>query len=892
MNGHPAPDPKSTDPLRFIQSLPAEEVRREWWTNGEALRKARWVCAFTGVWAVISGYAVFLLWWESQHTHQAGKFLFALLAAVGAVSVIEWLRDLVREGGSEGHGHALAPRIMLTFVTLAVFEVFVMAWHGVTEFVGPSHEAHEKLLEFHREVLGPSLRGTEGALRDLITLATLWLVVAAALGWALAGAVFGAQGSGTKPLRDGLKAGVRAGIIAAPAAVLCFIVVIRFVQAGHLMLTDHAEWEAHLNYLVEQAPDASNGMARIYEMAPLVSAVALDKLWDLGWLGRAAALALVGAAFLLGKKRQEWRPFGAIAIGIAVAILAPLARDVGTLLLLAALAAVVWGFPGLTLGLFAPLLDQPSSKPKVWVVVSVLAACLLGVVTWLHLVDPKFLIASAVLLAASVAFQAGIQIEEYWPLLALSLASLVSVGMLALQETNITATFHGVLAKVHELNTLPASIAAHVIKIPHDYELRREYKSHAWDSLSNQIARLQSKPLFEQIAGLRLNLDHLDQLNREAVERLSSNRLAELHRRLDADAKRQALPAANESSSKFKLPWSSPAQTPKGNDPAAAPFRLPPVPEPDAVRDLSTTQVLHSVQVEFDEVLSRFTDPRLAPLDLQSLSQYASRLSTVSGALLSSERVRADLLAVLEVKERQAEHAAHEAEEEKAKAKEVHEWLEERVPQRLELSIVGSLAFWITVALLAAWPIRRHSLLSESHPDGLARCFWAKDDLAYYHDKVHGTKPQSDRELFERLALALLDGDVHPSRGELLRAALSGFDPERLSTLDPKTPIDGVAPDRIALLIENAKRFCAYQNDPRAAPSTPAGLVPLLQEWEHKAAAGPEVLIAHVRGFFEIPRKMKVATFLQSVGLLPGAHFYGCHRAPAPGGSHRGHGHG
>jgi 3-methyladenine DNA glycosylase Tag len=221
-------------------------------------------------------------------------------------------------------------------------------------------------------------------------------------------------------------------------------------------------------------------------------------------------------------------------------------------------------------------------------------------------------------------------------------------------------------------------------------------------------------------------------------------------------------------------------------------------------------------------------------------------------------------------------------------------WESKRTPQLLELSLTGSLAFWVTVSLLASWSIFGHQPLIETDPngDGRARCFWAKGHVLEYHDRQYGVKPGSDRELFERLSIELLTGQDQRKREllSLCRETLQDFIPERLAQLNAdeikqiasrrRTPQERLAlanNESLATIIENARRLLEFY---RQRPQT--GLdstgVALLNDWQTRASEGPDVLLAQARRFFRIPASIPLGTFMQSVGLLPDAHFKGCYR--------------
>jgi 3-methyladenine DNA glycosylase Tag len=200
----------------------------------------------------------------------------------------------------------------------------------------------------------------------------------------------------------------------------------------------------------------------------------------------------------------------------------------------------------------------------------------------------------------------------------------------------------------------------------------------------------------------------------------------------------------------------------------------------------------------------------------------------------------------------------------------------------------------VTVGLLAGWSILGHQALIETDPngDGRPRCFWAKGRWLEYHDRQHGVKPANDRELFERLSIELLIGQDERKQKllPLFRELLQDFVPERVAQLKAGE-IKRAAPQRptlserlalanngtIATIIENASRLLEfYRHQPQASLDS-TGMA-LLDDWQARARQGPDVLIAHVRNFFRVPAPVPLRTFMQSVGLLPDAHFAGCYR--------------
>ncbi|MFN3349506.1 DNA-3-methyladenine glycosylase I [Pseudorhodoplanes sp.] len=79
-----------------------------------------------------------------------------------------------------------------------------------------------------------------------------------------------------------------------------------------------------------------------------------------------------------------------------------------------------------------------------------------------------------------------------------------------------------------------------------------------------------------------------------------------------------------------------------------------------------------------------------------------------------------------------------------------------------------------------------------THPDGLARCPWPKDDPLYvaYHDEEWGVPEYDDRALFEKLILdgfqAGLSWITILRKRDNFRKAFDGFGPEKIARYTPR----------------------------------------------------------------------------------------------------------
>jgi nitrate/nitrite transporter NarK len=94
------------------------------------------VAAFTGAWGVLTGFAIFLLLSQqmdmSESQYAIWKLLAVVVVAVTVVSIIEWLRELIHEGHSEGHKRTVIS-VLISILLLGVFELCVVAYEEVSK---------------------------------------------------------------------------------------------------------------------------------------------------------------------------------------------------------------------------------------------------------------------------------------------------------------------------------------------------------------------------------------------------------------------------------------------------------------------------------------------------------------------------------------------------------------------------------------------------------------------------------------------------------------------------------------------------------------------------------------------------------------------------------------
>jgi Methyladenine glycosylase len=112
------------------------ETRPSWTVPQNRRRRICWVAAFTGAWGILTGFAIFLLVSQeidmSESQYAVWKLLAVVVVAVAVVSIIEWLRELIHEGTSEGHKRTVIS-ILISVLLLGMFELCVVAYEEVSK---------------------------------------------------------------------------------------------------------------------------------------------------------------------------------------------------------------------------------------------------------------------------------------------------------------------------------------------------------------------------------------------------------------------------------------------------------------------------------------------------------------------------------------------------------------------------------------------------------------------------------------------------------------------------------------------------------------------------------------------------------------------------------------
>ena len=417
------------------------------------------IAALCGALGVASGYAIFLIS-DDIHDHP-WRFGGALLGAASICYVIEWLRDVIRDGEIEVKEHWVV-RSIGTFVVVLLFELFIAGFHEGFQ-MGP--DALGRAAE--------SLLGSEGSFVQNVH----WTVILVSGMWVVAGALLAGwlslqigrdedKTTGRQIVR-GSRWGTIGGLVIAPAVIALYILGGRALVAFHYFLTNARAANMH-NVGTDTwfNPSRQGGvmwiMALPLELLQLAATSSQTLFW-LCYVGMMAAMAI-----LLGTQKR-WKTivgfnlaFRVLLLGLTYGVLSPVVRSIWVVLmqLLKAearndlfdavlLGAVIWAIPGLLLGGLVPLLKRAGHNPQSWAFIGY-GASLLLILAYLLTGAVWALIPAAVALGSGVLFHRGMPVKEFWPFAALC----VAIGISGAMSLSQKLTFDGVLLALHHIDEL------------------------------------------------------------------------------------------------------------------------------------------------------------------------------------------------------------------------------------------------------------------------------------------------------------------------------------------------------------------------------------------------------------------------------------------------------
>ncbi len=432
----------------LAMAVPAAEnkPRPESQVRAPTTRQILAISSLTGAFGVISGYCVFLLWDDRAKRNDWWAFLIGLAVAALASFAIEFLRDVIQHGEAD---RMKLRRVLVTILTLMMFELFIVAWEDVApRWHDAQAAANSERLKI--TLLGPLLGIMKQGhpMLDITVLGFVWVVGGVALAMTLG---FAAANPKEMSLRSqlarGLGRGLTAALVTAPVGTVLYVLAVRVVLSVRMMIFDHDAWSGNLRAL--SVDPNGNVLFRIcfslfyhvYEFS------------GRGWWGPLIAIAIfVAAIFVLAALRAA-PVIILLVVAAAAALFGQAWSDPGTLLRLYALAALVWIVPALFLGLSMPLMRRPAEMPREWGLVALLAAVCLFILTRAQFHYFAVLPFLGLVMAAVLIYR-GMSVMDYWPIVALSTAILVYGTTLAFQKKT-----YDFISSVHDLNSQPADMA-------------------------------------------------------------------------------------------------------------------------------------------------------------------------------------------------------------------------------------------------------------------------------------------------------------------------------------------------------------------------------------------------------------------------------------------------
>ncbi len=432
------------------------------------------ICTSAGVFGTLLGFALFVFWeekLEEPFTLFMTSLVLAMLMAWGG----EWILEQV-QGGHRQHQPTLESRTdfltrtLLYLLFLAVLEISVMAAHALAK-----HPAdYAKLLGKYSIGTGPSDK-----LWYLIPQVGLWLVIGGMLGWCLATEFAKASRDQQYSVVYCAKIGAVAGSLYVFVTVFCYGLLVRAFGVIAWIRSNPDAWKSAL--------EAEKGDFDQDFVSRLLGALVIFAKRLAGWLVSGdpwnilvIGLLLLGLGYVWWKRWASFsRILKGVLISLAVIVVLLVIRDFDDLVvrgLVGGLFAVyLWFLPAVFLCLFFPLLEALSAAdleevpPALRFVVSrlrqldhVLApwvpVAIIASITFFGLsilFSSYWALALALLLLAVVSLtRPPEKIRNYWPIFAL----LVFYVLGAVTTLGQTASFFSIQAQMRLINQPTPSI--------------------------------------------------------------------------------------------------------------------------------------------------------------------------------------------------------------------------------------------------------------------------------------------------------------------------------------------------------------------------------------------------------------------------------------------------
>jgi hypothetical protein len=666
-----------------------------------------WRCALTGALGIAAGFAVFLLWVD-EITRGPVQFVVAFGVAV----LVAFAFDSFQEEVEGRQHHWNLPRLLILVVLLTIAELFVMGFHSTAML--KSEEWHHVLEALLGDVAQLHVMGIVG----------LWLVLGAAIAVGLGTTIFntrceipeGEAVSWSRPgvwarpmIRSALRGGIT-GAVAGPVCMLLYIFVARSLSESPSLFTEPARWRRHL----EGAAQAMSEPGWTWLVwVPIQAILRLDGFFALFTIYSSfLTLAVLVALLVVCARLQAVRTLLVILATIAVVYGYPFAAD-SRVLRLAGLMAYLWAVPGLLLGALTPWLKRPSGNPRLWGVVAFAASVILVVASS---VFPWLLALAAILGAFAFSFRQSLKVEQYWVVLALSVATNVS----GVTHLFARADFFNIQKDSLELTNVPLQVFARRPAV--DPAVLAKYLKQ-----DEALTRLQAEPglwgsRFPPPGSVDLSRAYLgrspSRLGSTPSEILVADDLDALQAELERTTKLEAAFAER----RQELMAMKAAAEGKQEEIAKAQTRV----YHEHHKGLKELAAWTTTTLERHKKLDgEITDALKAERGRETLGRasYPGELSAAAFKKLQTLRQqqpalqaeRQKLLATLEQVQKQGQEAGAALQQLNAGVERAVVELQRVKLWAFEVALTGSSGFWITLGLLASWSIRRQQAAGPRH---------------------------------------------------------------------------------------------------------------------------------------------------------------------------------